>query len=69
MQMVVSPLEVAETIRLIQGSLPRMPNTAILAFDQQVYSYFADVMQQGSISDAGGPGICLCGLVNSRERE
>lgn len=43
-----------------------MPNTAILAFDQQVHGDLADVMQQGTIGDASRPGIGLGGLVFGR---
>ena len=43
-----------------------MPKTAILAFDQQVHGDLADVMQQGTVGDAGGPGVGLGGLVFGR---
>ncbi|MNC05620.1 hypothetical protein D3C75_531100 [compost metagenome] len=66
MQVVVATFEVAKTVGLIQRALPRVPKTAILAFDQQVHGDLADVMQQGAISDAGGPGIGLGGLVFGR---
>ncbi|MNL03948.1 hypothetical protein D3C87_1245000 [compost metagenome] len=65
-QVVVTTLEVAKTVGLIQWPLPRMPKTAILAFDLQVHGDLADVMQQGAIGDAGGPGISLGGLVFRR---
>ena len=43
-----------------------MPNTAILAFDQQVHGNLAYIMQQGAIGDARGPGVSLGGLVFGR---
>ena len=65
-QVVVATFEVTKTVGLIQWSLPRMPKTAILAFNQQVHGDLANVMQQCAIGDAGGPGVSLGGLVFGR---
>jgi len=65
-QVVVTPLDVTKTVGLIQEALPRMPNTAILAFDQQVHGDLADVMQQGAIGNTCRPGVSLGRLVFGR---
>ncbi|MNP04732.1 hypothetical protein D3C76_966570 [compost metagenome] len=44
-QVVVATFEVVKTVGLIQWTLPGVPKTAILAFDQQVHGNLADVME------------------------
>lgn len=63
MQLVVTPFAVAKAVGLVQGAMPGMPEAAILAFDAQVHGDLADIVEQGAVGDAGGPGIGLCRLV------
>ncbi|MNT64395.1 hypothetical protein D3C72_2022900 [compost metagenome] len=66
MQVIVAIFDIAKTVGLIQGAVPRMPKTAILTLDLQVHGDLANVMQQRAICDAGGPGVSLGGLVFGR---
>ena len=62
MQAILPLRIVSESVGLSQWAMPGVPVLAVAVFHQQVGDQFANIMQQGSVGDASGPGLGLLGL-------
>ena len=61
-QAVLALLSVTEAVGLSQRAVPGMPDAAVDMLDVQIDRYLADVVQQGGVGRACGPGLGLGSL-------
>jgi hypothetical protein len=67
MQAVLALLSVTEAVGLSQRAVPGMPDAAVGMLDVQIDRNLADVVQQGRVGRACGPGFGLCRLCLRRD--
>jgi len=66
-QAVLALLSVTEAVGLSQRAVPGMPDAAVGMFDVQIDRNLADVVQQGRVGRACGPGFGLGRLCLRRD--